>query len=123
MDNEFLACIDRHNCICVICDRRGKDCHDCRSCKSGEWVSTCPSFVRNAPNKVNPGDKVRVVKKVCYGSVHGLVKIVLGTILTVKSVDEYDEVETVETITLNGVLGEATFSYNLFYHQYEKEER
>jgi len=53
------------------------------------------------------GSKIKVTKKQCYGTVHGLVEIAVGTILNVQSRNSSDDgISARETITLNGQLGE-----------------
>lgn len=61
----------------------------------------------DAEMKATTGDKIKVTKRVCYGTVYGLVQVEEGTILTVANRTASDDgVETVEKVTLKNELGQ-----------------
>ncbi len=69
--------------------------------------------------KANTGDKIKLIKQVCYGSIHGLIEVEIGTILTVKNRNSSDDgIETEQTKTLNGQLGKVELPIEMWDHEY-----
>lgn len=65
------------------------------------------------------GDKIKVVKKQCYGSAYGLVEIEVDTILNVQSRNNSnDGILAKETITLNGQLGRKVLNLEVWDKDY-----
>jgi hypothetical protein len=65
------------------------------------------------------GNKIEVTKKQCYGTVHGLIEIEIGTILNVQSRNNSnDGILAKETITLNGQLGIKILNFEVWDGEY-----
>lgn len=71
--------------------------------------------------KANEGDRIRLVKKVCYGSAYGLIEIEEGKEFTVKERNNSDDgIHTVEVIQLMGSsLGNKDCHIHVWDNEYE----
>lgn len=70
--------------------------------------------------EINVDNMIKTTKKICYGSIHGLIEIDEGTILHIhERLLSDDGVETKEGITFDGQLGKVTIPYEIFDHEYE----
>lgn len=70
--------------------------------------------------KGQTGDKVKATRTIASGSVHGLIKIPKGTVLTVTERNSSDDgIKTLEHFQYNGIMGKGSMPYNLFDGDYE----
>lgn len=71
--------------------------------------------------KANKGNKIKIIKKVCYGSIYGLIEVEKGKEFTVKNRNSSnDGILTIETIHLTvSLLGEKDDDINIWDDEYE----
>ena len=69
--------------------------------------------------KANDGNKIKIIEEVCYGTVYGLVKVEVGTLLTVAERNNSDDgIETEERVTLVNEIGEKSLQIHVWDSHY-----